>query len=177
MTGPVTELAACPVAAAEPVDLGWTLATVLRAFIRGADAVLDGLPGGARAVRLLMAIDRDAPPTQLALAQQAGLDRTVVTYLLDDLAGEGLIQRSPDPADRRARLVVLTPAGCARLRECRAVLATVEAHVLAALDPAEGVELRRLLDMVAENVQHSDPTTCAHVAALSGPARDERSQR
>ena len=175
MTESATEVPACPVVAAEPagpVDLGWTLATVLRAFVRGADAVLDGLPGGARAVRLLMAVDREAPPTQLVLAQQAGLDRTVVTYLLDDLAGAGLIERRPDPADRRARLVVLTPAGCARLRECRSVLATVEQHVLAALHPAEAAELRRLLDAVAESVQHNDPTTCEHVVALSGPPPD-----
>jgi DNA-binding transcriptional MocR family regulator len=49
--------------------------------------------------------------SQLALAQHLGIDRTVMTYLLDDLEAAGLIERRPDPADRRARRVVATQLG------------------------------------------------------------------
>ena len=37
-----------------------------------------------------------------------------MTYLLDDLEQAGLIERRPEPADRRARRVVATDAGRAR---------------------------------------------------------------
>src|SRR5204862_8339718 len=40
--------------------------------------------------------------TQLALAQHLGVDRTVMTYLIDDLEAAKLIERRPDPTDRRA---------------------------------------------------------------------------
>ena len=73
------------------------------------------MPGGPRGYQVLASAAVEGPRTQLALAQQLGLDRTVMTYLLDDLQKAGLVERRPDPADRRARRVVLTDAGRARL--------------------------------------------------------------
>ncbi|WP_380166835.1 MarR family winged helix-turn-helix transcriptional regulator [Jannaschia sp. R86511] len=153
-------------AQAEPGDLGWALAVLLRAHARSADRVLQDLPGGARAFRLLSAVEQ-GQPNQLALAQASGLDKTVVTYLLDDLAGAGLIERRPDPNDRRARRIVLTPAGVERLADFHTRLDRVEDHLFDGLPAAEVTELRRLLQRAAGRVREHDPTTCAHVAALA----------
>lgn len=49
--------------------------------------------------------------TQAALARTIGADKTRIIGVLDDLQQRGLIQREPDPADRRAHLLALTPAG------------------------------------------------------------------
>jgi DNA-binding MarR family transcriptional regulator len=57
--------------------------------------------------------------SQLALALHLGVDRTVMTYLLDDLEAAGLIERRPDPADRRARQVVATRQGTKLLAASR----------------------------------------------------------
>jgi DNA-binding MarR family transcriptional regulator len=45
------------------------------------------------------------------LARDIGADKTRIICVLDDLEERGLIHRQPDPADRRARLLSLTPAG------------------------------------------------------------------
>jgi len=52
------------------------------------------------------------------------LDRTqsVVSEIVTQLEGHGLLEREPDPANRRRTLVWLTPAGFARLREDADVL-------------------------------------------------------
>ena len=55
---------------------------------------------------------RDAPEsTQAALADKIGADKTRIIATLNDLQAAGLIKRELDPADRRARLLSITPAG------------------------------------------------------------------
>ena len=130
-------------------DLGWALAAVMRTYLRSTGSALGDLPGGPRGYQVLTACLREEPPTQLVLARRLGLDRTVMTHLLDDLERAGLVERRPDPADRRARRVVATPAGAALLDELDRRLAAVEGTVLAALDPAERTTLRVLLSKAA----------------------------
>lgn len=158
----------CP--AGRTGDLGWALVTVLRAHVRAADLVLSDLPGGPRAYRLLAAVSEQRHASQLALADAVGLDRTVVTYLLDGLVGEGLVERQADPHDRRARRIVLTPTGATRLADFSSRLDQVERHVLAGLAEAEARTLRELLDRTARTVRGADPTTCPHTADLVGTA-------
>jgi hypothetical protein len=65
-------------------DLGWALGVVLRAYAKGAGHVIAGVPGGPRGYQVLAAAVSGAEGTQLALANKLGVDRTVMTYLLDD---------------------------------------------------------------------------------------------
>jgi DNA-binding MarR family transcriptional regulator len=130
-------------------DLGWALSTVTRSYLRiAAEAVAD-LPGGPRGYQVLSTAARGDAGTQLAMAQRLGVDRTVMTYLLDDLEKAGLVERKPDPSDRRARRVLLTEDGTARLCDVERRLRRVEDHVLGPLDPAERDTLRTLLQRVA----------------------------
>ncbi len=57
------------------------------------------------------AVVEGAARTQLALAQAARLDKSTMVVALDALEEEGLVERRPDPKDRRARIVVPTDAG------------------------------------------------------------------
>ncbi|MEU2351730.1 MarR family transcriptional regulator [Streptomyces misionensis] len=45
-----------------------------------------------------------------------GIDRSVLPYVIDDLVETGLVERQPDPADRRARKAVATQPGIDTLR-------------------------------------------------------------
>jgi DNA-binding MarR family transcriptional regulator len=51
------------------------------------------------------------PPTQARLAEQAGTDLMMTSQVVRRLAARGLLARDRDPADSRARLLRLTPAG------------------------------------------------------------------
>ena len=83
--------------------------------------------------------------SQLALSTALGLDKTTMTAVLDKLEGQGLVVRTPDPNDRRARIPVTTQAG----RELQAALDVklrcVEANMTIALTDAEKNVLRGLL--------------------------------
>src|SRR4051812_4234623 len=126
-------------------DLGLALSVLLTAYFEAAGAAFVDVAGGARGYQILASAAHHAPPTQLALAQQLGIDRSVLTYLLDDLESCKLIERRPDPADRRARRIVLTPKGETVLHQLGQQLAEAEQHALRGLDEADQKSLRDLL--------------------------------
>lgn len=59
----------------------------------------------------LWAPRRGDQQNQLALATYMGIDRTVMTYVIDDLVTAGLVERRPNPADRHRRKIVAAARG------------------------------------------------------------------
>ena len=145
-------------------DLGWAIRLVSTAFSRVATESVADLPGGPRGYLVLIALAGGEPPTQLALAKEVSLDRTVMTYLLDDLEAQQLVTRRPDPRDRRARLVLMTDTGRARLQQVRQSLNAAEAVLLADLNDQDEEQLRTLLSRVAQTAKREslapDETDC-----------------
>src|SRR5580693_2002524 len=68
-----------------------------------------------RQLAVLIAIDDQVPLSQQEVARRLGVDRTTMVTLVDELEDQGLVQRRPDPADRRRNVVALTPDGRATL--------------------------------------------------------------
>ena len=127
-------------------DLGRQLGTLLARWRDAVGAALDGIPAGPRGYHLLRTVAvADVPPTQAALAGHLGIDRTVMTYLLDDLCGAGLVERCADPADRRVRRIAATDAGRALLGQVERRVADAEDDVLHDLTPQQRDTLRTLL--------------------------------
>ncbi len=60
---------------------------------------------------VLSALDSSPIRTQAALAEAIGADKTRIIPTLDDLQEHGYIERTPDPEDRRARLLAITESG------------------------------------------------------------------
>jgi DNA-binding MarR family transcriptional regulator len=95
---------------------------------------------------VLTALAEQPVRTQAALAQSIGADKSRIIGVLDELQDRGLIQRKPDPADRRVHMLSLTEAG-SRLRESvrDAIQRQEEELVLAVLpDPDRAAFIRAL---------------------------------
>lgn len=152
-------------------DLGWSLGVVFRAYVKAARAATADLPGGPRCHEVLAAVAREAPGSQAALAQRLGIDRTVLTYLLDDLVEAKLVRRRADPADRRNRRVVATAHGRQVLADLDRQLASAEERLLAGLDTAQRSVLRDLLARVAIRANDRDPIDhpCDAVRDIAAP--------
>lgn len=89
--------------------------------------------------------------SQQALSRALGIHRSAVVALVDDFEHRGLAERRPDPADRRAYTLYLTPAGRKLLAELERAAAEDEAELLTALDTSERSTLTSLLQRVAES--------------------------
>ncbi len=127
-------------------DFGWALGVLLRAYRDRVTPILGDFQQGARGYQTLseVVVNGDQP-SQLALANRLGIDRTVMTYLVDDLEQAGLVARQQNPEDRRQRRIVPTDQGQELVAELCERVVGVEEHTLAALTPQERVEFRRLL--------------------------------
>ncbi|NYI05978.1 MarR family winged helix-turn-helix transcriptional regulator [Allostreptomyces psammosilenae] len=97
---------------------------------------------------VLTALRRTGEPYQLSPGQlltQTLVTSGTMTNRIDRLAAKGLVQRLPDPADRRGVLVRLTPDGRDRADAALAVLLDHERSLLAALTPQQRHALADLL--------------------------------
>jgi DNA-binding MarR family transcriptional regulator len=60
---------------------------------------------------LLMSLNRPEPPPMGPVASLLAMDRTTLTAALKPLERRGLVKVSPDPSDRRSRILILTAKG------------------------------------------------------------------
>jgi len=146
-------------------DFGWALGTLWRAYLKRTSEATADVPGGPRGYLVLSIVASDTCQNQAAIAERLGIDRTVMTYLLDDLEGQGLVLRQPDPVDRRSRQVKLTPDGQSMLQRLTTQVDQVERHILGDLDDDEAELLRTMLGRAARSAEsHGSSETACSIA-------------
>ncbi len=69
----------------------------------------------------MVRLDRSEGLNQSELAETLDLQPITLTRLLDKLCDSGLIERRPDPSDRRAKRLFLTPAARPLLKQLAAL--------------------------------------------------------
>ncbi|AGZ42900.1 MarR family winged helix-turn-helix transcriptional regulator [Actinoplanes friuliensis] len=153
-------------------DLGWALTTVLRNYLHAVGAAVSDVPGGPRGYQVLNAAAGGHCRNQAAIAELLAVDRTVMTYLIDDLERSGLVERRPDPADRRSRQVLLTAKGKQTHTRLRERITDAERHVLGGLSGAEVEALRGLLGRAALHADNGNHPidACTAAAELTATA-------
>ncbi|MFY9864678.1 MAG: MarR family winged helix-turn-helix transcriptional regulator [Trebonia sp.] len=106
--------------------------------------------------------------TQIELAKLSDLDKTTMLNTLDELERAGYAERRPSPADRRVRIVAVTPAGAGLVATGHQVADRVHGEVLDALRPEErqaftGALTRLVTGLLAEPVECDRPVRRARV--------------
>jgi DNA-binding MarR family transcriptional regulator len=159
-------------------ELGWSLSSMYQGYSRAGSVAVADVPGGPRGYQVLVAITTEEPTSQLALANRLGIDKTAMTYVIDALEKEALVERRPDPRDRRIRQVHPTDAGRALLGTARVALRSVETTVMRGLSAEEQTLLRQLLAKAALGAADTAAGLPDAVDALNVPVpAPERSRR
>jgi DNA-binding MarR family transcriptional regulator len=132
-------------------DLAAMVVPLVRALVAAEELVLSAHQVSMWGYVVLTALADQPIRTQAALAQSIGADKSRIIGVLDELQERGLIERQPDPADRRVHLLALTGAG-RRLRESvrDAIQRQEEERVLAALPEADRAVFLRALRVLSE---------------------------
>jgi DNA-binding MarR family transcriptional regulator len=102
-------------------------------------------------VAVLAALDEFGPASQADLGRRCAIDRSDMVALINDLSGQGLVRREPDPADRRRNVITITGHGRDRLGALDGVLADVQDGLLA---PLSADERRQLVGLLTQIVDH-----------------------
>jgi DNA-binding MarR family transcriptional regulator len=131
-------------------ELGFLLSRLMREVMAREKPILDAAGLEMWDYAVLSALAESNAPTQAQLAATTGRDKTRLIGNLDRLEAQGMVERQPDPADRRNRIVSLTPAGSRVLRRCRDAIAAMETELLADLDPVDRDAFERALTALAD---------------------------
>ncbi|MCW2878974.1 MAG: Transcriptional regulator-like protein [Sphaerisporangium sp.] len=114
-------------------DLAAMISPLSRALIDAELPVLREHDLSMWAYTVLLALDERPLRTQAALAESIGADKTRIIGVLDDLQRRGLIERTPDPGDRRVRVLSLTAEGRRVRDSAQAAIQRKEERLLARL--------------------------------------------
>jgi DNA-binding MarR family transcriptional regulator len=136
-----------------PDDTAEQIAALLDGIVRrqrrASKQDLDVTHGQLRVLRTLDHADRALRLSELA--NQLGIVPRSATSVVDDLEAAGLVARKPDPDDRRATLVALTPAGIKLLTTIRRQRRDAMVSLIERLSPTDQTDLLRLLTRLSSD--------------------------
>ena len=136
------------------VPVRWAVAPLTRSLQQICTSIVAEALSGAELVQLeyaLMVFVNDAPGiSQQTLSEAMGVDRNNIGLIAEKLEARGLLRRSVNGDDRRARQVYLTRKGARLWRQCRPEIFAANERVLA---PLNASEKKLFIDMLVRLVE------------------------
>jgi DNA-binding MarR family transcriptional regulator len=132
--------------------IAFNLSSLGYAVSRGFQTILAPFELHPREFAVLRAVGFQEGQTQQALADRLRIPRSRMVSIVDELESRGLIERHPNPADRRVRELHLAGEGRALLERAFAEAVAYEEHVAGSLTAAERRGLLDLLGRVSSNL-------------------------
>ncbi|MBB1601034.1 MarR family winged helix-turn-helix transcriptional regulator [Variovorax sp. UMC13] len=130
------------------------LGRVTRGFTRLADDGLREFGFAVGQLPVLVSLKQQKALSQAELARIAQVEQPSMAQLLARMERDGLVERVPDPDDKRSRLISLTPLATRRLPKAKAVMDAHAQQVLEGFSAEDLAQLTALLTRLNANVEH-----------------------
>ncbi|PZM09601.1 MarR family winged helix-turn-helix transcriptional regulator [Rhizobium tubonense] len=115
-----------------------------------------GLELTAGEARTLIQVAAMNGSRQLDIASRMGLEPMTVSAFLDKLQARGLIERQPDPCDRRAKRIMLSDAAEDMIKAISIEIGAVQREATQGLDHGAQDNVRHALKCFRQNLQKCD---------------------
>jgi len=128
------------------------------AFVALANRALSGYqlsPAARQALAVLDGAGEPLSPTEIA--RRLIVTTASVTSLLDTLERRGLVERRPDPADRRRLLVAITPPAQAMVRQYVPEVVALQGAVMSGIGEEDRQQLIAVLTRIREAIAAASP--------------------
>jgi len=130
-----------------PFEIGETAHALRKAFDRRAFGL-----GVTRAQwKVLFRLERRPGLRQIELADMLDIEPITLSRIVDRLEEAGLVERQPDPADRRAWRLHVTAAAQPLIEKLRVIADEMIAEAFAGIDPKDIETTRQVLARAREN--------------------------
>lgn len=133
-------------------NLGYLLSDSSRLLRRAFDERVRALGLTAVQARLLLALQKFPDNNQAFYAERLEVEPITLTRIVDRMEESGWIERMPDPADRRARILHVTAKSHEIVNKVRLRVEGLIEDMTLGLHHAERDELTRLLTIVSDNL-------------------------
>lgn len=131
---------------------GHLISLAARGFARLSESRLKPLGFGVGQLPVLVALEHGNASTQRDLARFAKIEQPPMAQMLARMERDGLIRRTPDPADGRSSRIALTEAAQARMPEAIATLFQGNREALDGFTTEEAEQLVALLVRLIANL-------------------------
>jgi DNA-binding MarR family transcriptional regulator len=144
-------------AAAMAARIGYRLKLAQVALRSAMEEALSAVGVTAPQYAVLTALELDPGRSSAALARAAFVTPQTMQGIVANLERAGLLSRAPDPSHGRIKRATLTAAGRATLKRAHALVAEVEARMLAGFSPRDLDTLGAALARAADNLRCARP--------------------
>ncbi|WP_126173559.1 MarR family winged helix-turn-helix transcriptional regulator [Altericroceibacterium xinjiangense] len=124
-------------------------------FVRVMDRRMAAEGASLARTRLLLFLQRKGPMRATAIAEFFDQSPRTVTEAIDTLERDGLVRRKPDPSDRRAKLVSVTPAGLEAVRKTEPLRSQMVERTFGVLNAEEKAWLAEILERLSATLPGS----------------------
>ena len=133
-------------------ELAWELAETSRTLRRHFDRRASALGVTTAQWRALAWLGHEPGLKQVELAERLDVEPITAGRIIDRLEESGLVQRQPDPVDRRVWRLVLTAKAVPIFERLRALAEDMATEAFAGLSVEEIEEMRAKLARIRENI-------------------------
>jgi DNA-binding MarR family transcriptional regulator len=130
-------------------SLGFLLSQIGYVAAKRFHATMAALDLDPRHFFVLRTVSEEEGRSQQSLGELLRIPASRMVGIIDGLEGHGLIERRPDPADRRVRALYVTDAGREMLGRAMGLAMQHEGSLATSLSPEERAQLIALLQKVA----------------------------
>jgi DNA-binding MarR family transcriptional regulator len=142
-----------------PVDVGQAYLGLHHQLHRLVDQKMSAAGLSLARFKVLLQLTDCGAMNQATLAGRLSLAPRSITDIVDALERDGLVDRTPDAHDRRARIVALTPAGRTAFAAAQVVRLEAMNEIFGRLSVRDRTTLVALLATISANLPTGD-TTC-----------------
>jgi DNA-binding MarR family transcriptional regulator len=143
-------------------NFGFLLKEVSRRYVNRFEVRAAEIPLNLGQAKALVRLEKNEGVSQARLAELAEVDPMTMVRILDRMEAEGLLERRPDPADRRARCLYLTAKAKPILSEIWRLSDEIRAEIFAGVSKEERERFMGVLERLYANISQlegkpSDP--------------------
>ena len=133
-------------------NCGFLLKEVTRRYVNRFEVRAREISLNLAQAKALVRLEKNEGVSQARLAELAEVEPMTMVRILDRMEAEGLLERRPDPADRRARCLYLTAKAKPILSEIWRLSDEVRAELFAGISKAEREQFMDVLERLYDNI-------------------------
>jgi len=137
-------------------NFGFLFKEVSRRYVNRFEVRAAEIPLNLAQAKALVRLEKNEGVSQARLAELAEVDPMTMVRILDRMEAEGLLERRPDPADRRARCLYLTAKAKPILGEIWRLSDEIRAEIFAGVSQAEREQFMSVLQRLYDNISQLD---------------------
>lgn len=153
-------------------SFGFLLAEVSRRYVRRFEQRAQEMSLTLPTCKVLATLERHEGISQSKLAELTSIEPMAMVRILDRMEADGSVERRPDPVDRRARSLYLTPNSKPTLDEIWRLAALTRSEAFAGISQSERNVFLDVLERLENNLRQLEdlPVETAPAVAASEPA-------